>query len=147
VGASGSSTLLVAVDFEQASLAALDVAKELAGRLGLQVMVLHVAAVPVVLYPGVDPVMLPCGPGDVTAAARRATEELAERNGAAGAIVRTGDPAAEILRAAQELRPAMVAVGTHGRRGLQRLLLGSVAEKVIRASGAPVLVVPARREG
>lgn len=139
-----SEILLVAVDFEQASLDALDTAIGLGRTLGLEVVILHVPMVPAAVYPGADPVMLPCRPEDVPSSTRRAAEELARNTGAARAIVRGGDAAEEILRVAEELRPAMVVVGTHGRSGLARLVLGSVAERVIRASPAPVLVIRAR---
>jgi nucleotide-binding universal stress UspA family protein len=52
-----------------------------------------------------------------------------------------GDPAHEIARLAAELSSDLVVVGSHGRRGLDRLFLGSVAEKVVRLAGCPVFVV------
>ncbi len=60
------------------------------------------------------------------------------------AIVRWGDPAGEILAAAQEGRADLIAMATHGRGGLGRWMLGSVADRVVRAATIPVLVVPAR---
>lgn len=55
--------------------------------------------------------------------------------------VRSEVPAAEIAQLAADLEAEMVVVGTHGRRGLRRLLLGSVAEGVVRLAHCPVLVV------
>jgi nucleotide-binding universal stress UspA family protein len=52
-----------------------------------------------------------------------------------------GDPAREIVRHAREGGIDLIVMGTHGRRGLERLLMGSVAEKVIRAAPCSVLVV------
>jgi nucleotide-binding universal stress UspA family protein len=52
-----------------------------------------------------------------------------------------GDPAAEIVRHVQQTGTDLVVMGTHGRTGLDRLLLGSVAEKVLRDSPCSVLVV------
>jgi universal stress protein A len=57
---------------------------------------------------------------------------------------RIGSPAQEILRLAQETRADLIVVGTHGRNGLKRLALGSVAETVIRHACCPVLIA---REG
>jgi nucleotide-binding universal stress UspA family protein len=56
-----------------------------------------------------------------------------------------GDPATEILRAAQTTEANLIVMATHGRTGLQRLLMGSVAEQVMRGSSCPVLTVKAPR--
>ncbi len=57
-------------------------------------------------------------------------------------LVREGDdPAAEIVRCAEELGVDVIAMATHGRSGLLHLLLGSVAESVVRSGVAPVLLV------
>jgi nucleotide-binding universal stress UspA family protein len=53
----------------------------------------------------------------------------------------SGDPAAEIVRHAREERCDLVVIGTHGRAGIPRLVLGSVAERVARQCPCPVLVV------
>lgn len=52
-----------------------------------------------------------------------------------------GDPATVILDLAKELHADMIVLGTHGKRGLERLLLGSVAEQVLRKATCPVLTV------
>lgn len=62
---------------------------------------------------------------------------------AADAAVRGGHPAREILAVADELQADLIVVGTHGRGGVEHLLLGSVAEKVMRKARCPVMVVPA----
>ena len=59
------------------------------------------------------------------------------------AVVR-GKPYVEILRAAGEMRADMIVMGTHGRTGLQRFLMGSVAERVVR--GAPCTVVAVKEK-
>ena len=51
-----------------------------------------------------------------------------------------GDPASEIVRIAEEEKADMIVLGTHGRTGMSRLLMGSVAEAVVRRSPSPVLV-------
>jgi universal stress protein A len=53
-----------------------------------------------------------------------------------------GDPASALLQEIKQGQHGLVVVGTHGRTGLSRLLLGSVAEKLVRLSPVPVLVVP-----
>jgi nucleotide-binding universal stress UspA family protein len=83
-----------------------------------------------------------------TAVAR--VREIAERMDA-GVPVETavveGKPSREIVRYAEDAGCDLVVMGTHGRGGIDRLLLGSVAESVIRASSIPVTAVPVGAEG
>jgi nucleotide-binding universal stress UspA family protein len=58
--------------------------------------------------------------------------------------VRVGDPVEQLVSVALETRASLVVIGTHGRRGLRRLVLGSVAERVARAAPCPVLIVRPR---
>ena len=59
-------------------------------------------------------------------------------------VVRQGDPGSELLRYAEEVHAELIAVGTRGQAFLARLLLGSVATKIIRASPIAVLTIPTR---
>src|SRR5688572_13530519 len=61
-------------------------------------------------------------------------------------VQRQGEPSEEILRTCGTLGCDLIVMGTHGRTGVQRLLLGSVAENVLRRSPTPVLVVPRAME-
>jgi nucleotide-binding universal stress UspA family protein len=139
----GSKTILVPIDFQDASLEALAKARDLAPRLGFEVVLLHVYTVPVVVYPGFDPIVAPGLPEEIATAATRALERLAGAQGSPRTLLRAGDPASEILAVIDETKPAMVVMGTHGRRGLTHLLVGSVAEQIVRRSAVPVLTVHA----
>jgi nucleotide-binding universal stress UspA family protein len=55
--------------------------------------------------------------------------------------VEEGDPAEQIVRAAKQARSDLIVMGSHGRTGLRRLLMGSVAEKTLRSASCPVLLV------
>lgn len=74
------------------------------------------------------------------------TDRVAERAEAAGVpvetAVRVGIPSSAIRAYADDVGADVVVLGTHGRTGLDRALLGSVAERVVRTSPVPVLVVP-----
>src|SRR4051812_36435691 len=129
-----SNTILVPIDFQESSLEALAVAREFSARLGLEVVLLHVFPIPMIAYPGFDPIVAPGLPEQIASAAKNALDRLAASNGGARTMLQAGDPAHEILKAIEETRPALVAMGTHGRKGLSHLLLGSVTEKVIRSS-------------
>ena len=83
-----------------------------------------------------------------TAVAR--VREIAERMDAGVPVdtaVVEGKPSREIVRYAEDEGCDLVVMGTHGRGGIDRLLLGSVAESVIRASSIPVTAVPVGAEG
>jgi len=67
--------------------------------------------------------------------------QLGESGVSARWRVSTGAPFEEIVKAAKEEQVDMIVLGTHGRGGLNRLLLGSVAERVIRTAPCPVLTV------
>jgi nucleotide-binding universal stress UspA family protein len=58
----------------------------------------------------------------------------------------TGFPAREIVRHAQKTGADLIVVGTHGRTGIEHVVLGSVAERIVQRSTCPVLVVPDRRK-
>ncbi len=138
--------ILVPVDFEEASLRAIEIAREMAGKMGAEVVLVHVYQLPVYTYPGLEPALLPGFHGEVSAAAARALDALSSRLGGLRSVLREGDPATEVLTVADELRAAMIVMGTHGRRGIAHLFLGSVAEKVIRKAPVPVLTVRAPEE-
>jgi nucleotide-binding universal stress UspA family protein len=71
----------------------------------------------------------------------REQEKLARQGVQTELTVLFGDPATEILSAAESRRADLIAICTHGRRGLDRARYGSVAEKILRKSGTPLLVV------
>lgn len=80
-----------------------------------------------------------------TLAARVAAAQ--ERGLRARSVLRIGVPHEEIVAACTAEAPDMIVMGTHGRSGLNRLLMGSVAERVVRTSPCPVLTVrPAAAE-
>lgn len=138
--------LLCATDFSEPAVRAEDEAVRLAQRLNAEVIYVHVA-VETPLY-GEQPI----GGVDTRAiyeAQRRwAVDALAarvERAHAGGVLarqmLRVGTPVDEVLAAAREEKVDMIVIGTHGRTGLDRLLLGSVAERIVRRASCPVLTV------
>jgi nucleotide-binding universal stress UspA family protein len=136
-------TVLVAVDFEEASRRAVEVARELAGPLGAELCLVHVYRLPVYTYPAFEPPSLPGLTQEISLAAAAALDELAAAVSVERTILREGDSATEILAAAREAGAVLIAMGTHGRSGLAHALLGSVAERVVRESDVPVLTVRA----
>src|SRR5262249_37233072 len=105
------------------------------------IVLVHVCPQPMYTYAGLEGSTVVAF-GQVSAAARRSLDNLAAASGNVRAVLREGDPAREILAVADELAPSLIVTGTPGRRGLAHVLLGSVAEKVVRGSKVPVLTVP-----
>ena len=132
--------ILVPVDGSAVAEAVLPRVTELAKALNAEVTVLRVAGAHV--FPGVDPTEAEV---QVVREAEAYVEALAgqlSRQGlAARAVVRYGHPAAEIVGHAARDKVDLVAMSTHGRSGLNRLLMGSVAEAVVRNASTPVLLV------
>jgi nucleotide-binding universal stress UspA family protein len=142
--------ILVPTDFGVSSQAAADIALELAQTFQVPLVLLHTYLAPEKIYSGV-----PMPPTEDYALLYEKTirgfleDERARL--AAGAteivcVLRQGVAWEEILAAAQEVDADLIVVGTHGRRGLPRAVLGSVAEKVVRLSPIPVLTVHARSD-
>lgn len=148
---SSIQTILVPTDFSASADAALEKALTLAEQLQARALVLHVYGIPPMpdamgIGTGVDIV------GPVERAAEQALEELSKRHrarpGWGGTLLRMGDPRDMIVQQAAQTGAGLIVMGTHGRRGFQHLLLGSVAEGVMRHARCPVLVVPsAKGEG
>lgn len=85
------------------------------------------------------------------AEAKRAVEDVRERARQRGvevvAVVREGAPYETIVEYAAETDADLIVMGTHGRRGLRRYLVGSVTERVVRTAAVPVMTVPMRSDG
>ncbi len=139
--------VLYASDFSKASGRAFDTALAMAKAKGGRLTILHVIVplVPLVPDPYVDLSTLE----RLDAQARKwgakrlkALAEKARRAGVSGStLLREGDPAEQIIRAARSTKADVIVVGTHGRRGLARLFIGSVAARVVATSRCPVVTV------
>lgn len=147
--------ILVPVDFSDASRAALRQAATLAKALPAKIDALHVWEP----APNVTPVQLGWMAGDANAFCASLEADLRERVEAmvveelgkelgAGVevIVEAGYVAHSILERLGNQSYGMVVMGTHGRRGLSHLVLGSVAERIVRAAPCPVLTTRAPTE-
>ncbi|NUP06987.1 MAG: universal stress protein [Polyangiaceae bacterium] len=136
--------ILVATDFGPTSEQAVELAADLATIFDAKLSVMHAYAIAVPIYP----IALTVDVDGVAEAAKEAMDKaiggLRLRCPGVRGVVRHGDAAHEILEEAESCNADLIVVGTHGHRGLSRVLLGSVAEKVVRLSTIPVLCVRAR---
>ena len=141
--------ILVPTDFGKYSQRALDVAVELSQKFDASLTLLHVYEIPTYAYASMSftPVEL------LSSVAEAAQQEfdaalvtLRSQSPGAKGILRRGVAWEVILAAIEETRADLVVMGTHGHRGIAHILLGSVAEKIVRLSRVPVLTVRAPAE-
>jgi nucleotide-binding universal stress UspA family protein len=129
--------ILCPTDYSEAAANALEYAVAVAGWYKAQLTVLHVGT----------------GPSAQSGMTRlqRETAAISEVAAAVGAAldvaVVDGDPARAIVHEAQQRSADLLVMGTHGIGGFQRLILGSVTEKVLRSAATPVLTIPPRAGG
>lgn len=146
--------ILCPIDFSEASRHALDEAIVIAQFFNARMTVLHVhsqAYLPVPAYGmPTDVGTLTLSPED-TDRLRQDVEQFVTPARAAGLavsiVVEPGMPVSHILATAKALPADLIVIGTHGLSGFERLVLGSVTEKVLRKATCPVLTVPPRAEG
>lgn len=141
--------ILVPIDFGEPSLRALGAAISIAQKFGSTITLLHVSWLP-------PPVYAAYAQGfswPTEEMERGAKEELATvvektraEHDAVESIVVTGEPWQMILDAATQRHADLIVMGTHGRRGIPRAVLGSVAERIVRQASVPVLTVSAKSD-
>ncbi|MCI0462243.1 MAG: universal stress protein [Gemmataceae bacterium] len=133
-------TILHPTDFSDRSDYAFHLACALARDYGARLVLLHVTTAPTVVY---GEGILPPDPELLLQEAREQLNrlEVPDGNVRAERRLEEGDPVTDTLRVAQEIHADLIVMGTHGRTGLGRLLMGSVAEQVVRKASCPVLTV------
>lgn len=138
--------LLVAIDFSAPSIKALDTALELAVRLGARLTIVHT------ILKVAEGVPLQGGPGynvglyerECREAKTRIEQLLRDKNTEGvdtNIVIESGRPQNQINYIADKHAADMLILGTHGRKGMNKLVLGSVAEEVLRESHLPFLCV------
>lgn len=134
--------ILVPVDFGEPSRTALNLAIEMATTFSAAVTIVHVWGIDP--YPYMVPISVDYLTPVEEAARAKLTELVTETKARLPTVnshLRKGVAWQEIITAIAELGADLVVMGTHGRRGLNHFILGSVAEKVVRLSTVPVLTV------
>lgn len=142
--------ILVPIDFSACSRAALEYAESLAERFGATIDLIYVWEVP----PYIPPESMVGVPGHDTQTLvqvahqnaeqemQRFTKDLKERGVKIGrALLDSGDPGRTIVEVAEDEGYDLIVAGTHGRTGFSHLIMGSVAERIVRHAKCPVLTV------
>lgn len=140
-------SILVPTDLSEGAQTALDYACELAQKLGAKIHLLNVIGVPVLGVPEVGLALTSSVIDSLIAENQAALDKVALQCRATTdvgeVLLRTGDARDVINQAAKEVGADLIVMGTHGRRGVTRALLGSVAETVVRTAPCAVLTVRA----
>jgi nucleotide-binding universal stress UspA family protein len=131
------TTILCPIDLETHSLSALETARKLAEQSEARVCLVHAVTPPL---PG------PLEPApELEKRVRSRLEQIAAKYFGSKVRcdigIRRGEAGAAILRAVKDVEADLIVMATHGHKGLNRMLLGSVAERVVRESPVPVLTI------
>ena len=145
--------ILVPLDGSTTSMSVLGPAQKFAQLFGSSILLLHVET-PYVpsspVLPGMEIALPQMAPPQTPSAEDEITAKAAERLTQAGLevsrLTTVGEPASEILDLSVNRGMDLIALGTHGRTGLERWALGSVAERVLRSTEVPLLLVRTRGE-
>lgn len=136
--------ILVATDFSETAEAATDYAVGLAKQLGAELVLVHAYEMPTYAFP--EGVVIQAELVDRLAkvseeALASAVKERAKSGVKITSVLRSGTPWREVCDVAEKENVDLLVIGTHGRRGIARMILGSVAERIVRTSKRPVLTV------
>jgi nucleotide-binding universal stress UspA family protein len=138
--------ILTAIDFSENSDYAFDYALTLAKQFDSQLMILHVINEPVDLrgfyvpHISFEQLEKEIEEGAEKMMAKFCSSKMGDFTNFTTATV-TGIPYEEIIRSAQEAAASLIVLGTHGRTGLDHLIFGSTAERVVRGASCPVLTI------
>lgn len=138
--------ILCPIDFSEHSLAALEVALKVVQQNDAKLYLLNVAPTPAGSA-GFQPIPMDPYPQLEKDGQQRLAKIGREKIPAAvryETLVLSGDPAEQVLDTARNIGADLIVMGTHGRTGLVHLVLGSVAERVVREAPIPVLTAHAR---
>ena len=139
--------VLYATDWSDASRRAFKTAVAIAKSTGARLTIVHVLTpvLPAVPQQFIDAVVLDQLEKQTKRWITRELDKLADKARTADVkattVLRSGDPVTQIIRAARSDGTDLIVVGTHGRHGLPKLFLGSVAERVVATSPCPVVTV------
>jgi len=138
-------TILVATDFSEHADAALAYAAELGAKLDATLHLVHAIGVPAMGVPEMGVAYASMTIESLTKAAQASMDERValyrDRISLAPTRLEIGDARDVIDNVAETIGADLVVIGTHGRRGIRRVLMGSVAESVVRSAPCPVLTI------
>ena len=139
-------TLIVPLDGSLLAEEALAYAEGIASQMSLKLSLIRIVTTPAIAYPGTetyayDPRLFTDLENDAAAYLRDKQAQLESRGLEVASTVRAGYPAAHIIDFAEDSAGSVIVMSTHGRGGLGRWIMGSVADRVLRAAYRPILLI------
>jgi nucleotide-binding universal stress UspA family protein len=135
------NNILFPTDFSDRSMGAFHVASALARDYKAALTVLHVREVPTVAFAEFGAVPPAALPSRAEVMDKLHQFDAPDKAASIEYLVADGVPADEIVKAAEDRQCDLIVMGTHGRTGISRLVMGSVAEEVVRSAACPVLTL------
>ena len=153
-------TVLIAVDYDPTAQKVAEAGFNLAQSMGAEIILLHVVRDIPDYYSreystmmgfsgyGLTDFGVITSPEDLVKSSREYLEKIKNHLGAGKihTVTKEGDAAEMILRTADEFVADVIVIGSHSRRGLNRMLMGSVAEKVLHSCTMPLHIIPVRED-
>lgn len=151
--------VLIALDYDKSAKKVAEAGFSLASSMGAKITLVHVLADPV-YYSSTEynPItgftgftllspMFNDNPIDLKKAAQDFLEKFKQNLGdeTIDTVVEEGDSAESILKTAKKIHADVIVIGTHSRKWLENILLGSITEKVLRNSTIPLFIIPVRK--
>jgi nucleotide-binding universal stress UspA family protein len=142
------SSIVCAIDFSESSDRALAHALAFGKRIGAKVVAVHAWQLPVYAVPDGVAVFGPEVVAEITDGLQKQLAKTLEGHRTEGVTLEgklvAGAPVEAVLEVAKDIGAEYIVIGTHGRTGVARFVIGSVAERLVRLSTIPVVVVPTK---
>lgn len=148
--------ILIALDYDPSAQKVAEAGHELASAMRATAILLHVTSdaayysslsySPIMGFEGFSNAVEPGSAGDSKAAAQSYLDKSKQHlnDETIQTMVRNGDIAETVLNTAKELNVDIIVMGTHSRRGLEKIMMGSVAENVLHRSSIPLFIIPTK---
>ena len=142
--------VLIAIDYDQTAQKVANVGYSIAKDMNAEVILLHVISNPVLYYSSYM-AMAPSQINNVTELKEVAQNFLDKTKHNLGdetirTLIKEGDTAESIFESAKKLKADIIVIGTHSRKWLENILLGSVAESVLEHSTIPLFIIPTKKQ-
>jgi nucleotide-binding universal stress UspA family protein len=143
--------VLIALDYDQTAQKVANVGYSIAKDMNAEVILLHVISNPVLYYSSYM-AMAPSQINSVTELKEVAQNFIDKTKHNLGdktiqTIIKEGDTAESILESAKKLKADIIVMGTHSRKWLENILMGSVAENVLKHTTLPLFIIPTKKQG